>query len=328
MFECSLTTNKKANLKKSQVSFMNKSKVKNFEPLENETDLLDLLVVIAQSWKLLFFVPLLIGIATFLFINSQPSIKVYRASTVMNLSEINFLKISNPSFFRNFLAQADISENTKTGASFSITKVSSVKYQTVTPSSFFTNLIVPKPYFVSVSSNNKDAAITKNILESLISEIRLISASDPDRLLIKEKITILQGGIDRLKESIKTQKTLFEALEPTDAREFIEQSALYANNIASLNENLINNEIKLAEQETALNSFADGSVIEPIKETSTITKRDWRMPTILSILASGFILLILVFIREEFRNAKNNPEAKIKIKKIKNSFGFGKKTSS
>jgi uncharacterized protein involved in exopolysaccharide biosynthesis len=53
--------------------------------MDDEIDLLDLLVTVAESWKLLIFVPLLVGVLTFATVSTyQVS---YQSNAILRLSE-------------------------------------------------------------------------------------------------------------------------------------------------------------------------------------------------------------------------------------------------
>jgi hypothetical protein len=49
------------------------------------------------------------------------------------------------------------------------------------------------------------------------------------------------------------------------------------------------------------------------------------MVAVMAVLASGFALLLFVFIRKALLNAGTNPESAAKIARIKQSFGFSPK---
>ena len=55
--------------------------------------------------------------------------------------------------------------------------------------------------------------------------------------------------------------------------------------------------------------------------------RKRAITTVIAMLASGFALLLFVFIRKALQNAGTNPESAAKIVRIQQAFGFSDKVS-
>ncbi len=276
----------------------------------DEIDLLDLLVTIAESWILLLVVPLLVGIATFFFITLQPSNEFSKASVTLDISEAAVKHLSDPRFFGEIM-QADKFKNIY------------VDQAELTKQGFLSSVTTAKVAddFTRIDLQHSNSETAKSLLELIIDELEKLSLLDPDRLLLEQKIEIYQDGLNRListnESFIQRSKNLPISIADT------ELSIEITNSIASLSDRIISNRLTIADLEKALENFPNASIVEPIKVTTIVKQKNWMLPVILAVLGTGFLLLIFVFVRAGFRSASKDPESKEKIQRIQKAFGFG-----
>lgn len=277
---------------------------------DDEIDLLDLLVTVAESWKLLFFVPLLMGIvaftgATFL----KPTL--YQSSAILRLSEeqisvLHSTPVLDPlteSF--GYLSKAQgIREVAREALKKDLVGAVDKRSKLVT--------------ITAISTSPEQA---QKLNEQAIQ--RLLEEFTPKGLA---KTNILQL-IDIRKQAIAVAETSFEQLVQVlpkgsvGAANAEQVGTSIASTVAFLLEN--KNAIQALEQQL----IVQGSevFVQPATLPHKSMPRKRAMVAAMAVLASGFALLLFVFIRKALFNAGTNPESAAKIARIKQSFGVSPK---
>lgn len=280
--------------------------------MDDEIDLLDLLVTVAESWKLLVIAPVLIAIAAFAGATFlKPNL--YQSSAILRLAEedaalLHSAAILDPlaeSF--GYLSEA---EGVREDARESLKKdlVSSVDKRTK---------------LVTITAKSNSAEQAQKLNEQAIS--RLLAELTPKG---QDKANILQQ-IEIRKQAISVAETAFEQLVQAFPKGSVGASNAEeaVSSIASLVTLVLDNKKAIQEMERQL--LVKGP--EVFVQTPTLAQkpmpRKRAMVAVIAALASGFALLLFVFIRKALINAGANPESAKKIAQIKQSFGIASKTN-
>jgi LPS O-antigen subunit length determinant protein (WzzB/FepE family) len=277
---------------------------------DDEIDLLDLLVTVAESWKLLVFVPVLVGMvaftgATFL----KPSF--YQSSAILRFSEdqvsvLHSAPVLNPlteSF--GYLSEAqgireDAREALKKDLLGAVDKQS--KLVTITAMS---------------SSPEQAQKLNQQAVQLLLEELT------PKGLA---KANILQL-IEFRKQAIAAAETSFKQLVPATSKggSGVVDAEQTSASISSLVTLMLDNKNAIQVMEQLLVVQGSEVFVQPATLPQKEMPRKRAMVAAMAVLASGFALLFFVFIRKALLNAGTNPESAAKIARIKQSFGFSPK---
>lgn len=280
--------------------------------MDDEIDLLDLLVTVAESWKLLVIAPVLIAIATFTGATFlKPTF--YQSSAVVSLTEdqLGFLhsaSILDPlaeSFGYLGDAEGDL-EDAREALKKDL--ISSVDKRTK---------------LVTITTKATSAEQAQKLNEQAIS--RLLAELTPKG---QDKAYIL-NQIEVRKQAIFLAETAFEKLVQTFPKGSVGAANVdqAVSNIASLVTLVLDNKKAIQDLEQQL--LVKGSEI--FIQTPTLARKplphNRAMVAVIAALASGFALLLVVFIRKALINAGSNPESAKKIAQIKQSFGISSKAT-
>jgi uncharacterized protein involved in exopolysaccharide biosynthesis len=286
---------------------MNESTVSS---TDDEIDLLDLLVTVAESWKLLVFVPVLVGIvaftgATFL----KPSF--YQSSAILRLSEdqisvLHSAPVLDPlteSF--GYLSEAQgIKEDAREALKKDLVGAVDKRSKLLT---------------ISAMSNSPEQAqkLNQQAVQLLLEELM------PKGLA---KTNILQL-IEIRKQAVALAETSFEQLVSAYSKmgSNAPNAAQGSSSIASLVTLVLDGKNAIQGMEQQLIIRGSEVFVQPATLPQKEMPRKRVMVAVMAVLASGFALLLFVFIRKALLNAGTNPESAAKIARIKKSFGFSPK---
>jgi uncharacterized protein involved in exopolysaccharide biosynthesis len=280
--------------------------------MDDEIDLLDLLVTVAESWKLLVIAPVLIGIAAFTGASFlKPN--VYQSSAILRLAEdqaalLHSAVILDPlaeSF--GYLSEAegvrdDAREALKMDLASSVDK--RTKLVTITAKS---------------TSAEQAQKLNQQATERLLAEL---TPKGQDKANILQLIQIREQAISIAENSFEQLVQAFPkgSVGASNAEQAV-------TSIASLVTLVLDNKKAIQEMEQQL--LIKGP--EVFFQTPTLAQkpmpRKRAMVAVIAALASGFALLLFVFIRKALINAGANPESAKKIAQIKQSFGISSKTT-
>ena len=287
---------------------MNESPV---SAMDDEIDLLDLLVTVAESWKLLIFVPLLVGVLTFATVSTyQVS---YQSNAILRLSEqevavLHSAPVLDPLLEPfGYMGRANgVVENARMALTQDLT--SAVNKQTK---------------LVTISAKSSKPEIAQQINTQAIS--RLMDELTPKGLA---KAGILQS-IEYRQQAVDISERSFAQLVEAFPKGSVgasnaEQAVTSISSLVSLV--LENKQAIQALEQSLLPRGPEVFVQAPTLPTQPMPRKR-AMTTVVAILASGFALLLFVFVRKALQNAGTNPESAAKIVRIKQAFGFSAKVS-
>ena len=280
--------------------------------MDDEIDLLDLLVTVAESWKLLVIAPVLIGIAAFTGAHFlKPN--VYQSSAILRLAE------DEAALVHSALILDPLAE------SFGyVSEAEGVRDDA--------REALKKDLASSVDKRTKLAIITTK--STTAEQAHKLNQQATERLLVEltpkgqEKANILQQ-IEIRKQALSVAETALEQLVKGFSKRGVgAQSAEQGvTSIASLVTLAIDNKQAIQALEQLLIPKGTEVFVQPPTLAQKPMPRKRAMVAVIAALASGFALLLFVFIRKALINAGANPESAKKIAQIKQSFGISSKTT-
>ena len=279
--------------------------------MDDEIDLLDLLVTVAESWKLLVFVPLLVGVLSFATMSTYQL--SYVSNAILRLSEeevavLHSAPVLDPLLEPfGYLARADgVQEDAREALKMDLT--SSVDKRTK---------------LVSISAKASSPETAQQMSSQAV--VRLLEELTPKG---QRKTSIMQSIEIREQAVAVTEQSFANLVEAFPKGSVGASNAEQAvTSIAALVTLILEN--KQAIQDLKLQLSPKGA--EVFVQTPTLPQkpmpRKRAITTVIAMLASGFALLLFVFIRKALQNAGINPESAAKIVRIKQAFGFSDKVS-
>ena len=287
---------------------MNESPV---SAMDDEIDLLDLLVTVAESWKLLIFVPLLVGALT--AVGTTFFQLSYQSNAILRLTEedvaiLHSAPVLDPLLEPfGYLARADgVQEDAREALKKDLT--SSVDKRTK---------------LVTISAKASSPETAQQMSSQAVA--RLLEELTPKGL----RKTSLVQSIEIHEEAVAAAKDSFEKLIEASPKGSVTLSNpdQTGSSIAALVALILANKQKIQDLKQQL--LPRGA--EVFVQTSSLPQkpmpRKRAITTVIAILASGFALLLFVFVRKALQNAGANPESAAKIVRIKQAFGFSAKVS-
>ena len=280
--------------------------------VDDEIDLLDLLVTVAESWKLLVIAPVLVAIAAFAgatFVKPD----LYQSSAIVRLGEndaaiLQSAVVLDPlaeSF--GYLGQAKGDRDAARQA---------LKQDLVSAVDKRTKLVT----VTATSTSAKQAQqLNEQAIALLLAELTPKGQDKANMLqqieVNKQALLIAEASLNQMRQA--SSKGLANAANA-------EQIVASVTSLIALT-----TEYKQAIQGLEAGLRVKGD--EVFVQTATLAQKP--MPTkralnaVIAALASGFALLLFVFVRKALVNAAANPESAKKIAQIKQSFGRASKPS-
>ena len=293
---------------KKIVDHMNESPL---SAMDDEIDLLDLLVTLAESWKLLIFVPLLVGALT--AVGTTFFQLSYQSNAILRLTEeevavLHSAPVLDPLLEPfGYLARADgVQEDAREALKKDLT--SSVDKRTK---------------LVSISAKASSPETAQQMNSQAV--VRLLEELTPKG---QRKTSIMQSIEIREQAIAVTEQSFAKLVEAFPKGSVGASNAEQAvTSIASLVTLILENKQEIQDLKQQLSPKG----AEVFVQTPTLPQkpmpRKRAITTVIAMLASGFALLLFVFIRKALQNAGTNPESAAKIQRIKQSFGVSSKTT-
>lgn len=271
-----------------------------------EFDLLDVFLVLAASWRLLVFGPLVVGLAigAFMFVQRPPI--THSASTVI------WLHTNAPSTFMSeaFLTEFADSLDREAGALDWNWKdlASAIRFR---PSSEFGS-VSPAPTEITVTTSNAD--VSRTLLDRLIEAVQRANQADARRAAVVEGLGDYVDHNDALMAVLER----FDVAAPADEGALLQASVP----VSLISYYIDQNQAKISELRERLAGWPDGSILRPLsveQERQTVV---WLLVPILSAIALEMILLFVVFVRAASSRMAATPEGKRKMDAIRDTMIF------
>jgi LPS O-antigen subunit length determinant protein (WzzB/FepE family) len=275
-------------------------------PADDEIDLLDLLVTVAESWKLLVFVPLLVGISVFSLFSliaqntfqSNSVLKIYKDTDyVAGLYSNTVLDPLLDEF--GFIAKAKGNVESARGALAG--SISHTINRNATAITISVKADSPE------MAQNLNARIVKNLIE-------LNNPRGNEKEILLKAVEQHKLGFELGQKAIEGLIRSFSEkgldLEQAQARLAQAYSLLQAER-----------NLGLESEKKLLGIGAEAFIQAPNLPVSPLGKGR-AIPSLVAVLVTGFLLLVFVFIRKIIRTASTNPESAVKLAQIRQAFGL------
>ena len=264
----------------------------------DEISLLDLLVVLAESWFLLIVVPLLVGLAAFGFTQLQP--RSFQSSAVVSMPQAEVTTILT----NEFIAAAVGSQTSAPGVS---EVMSGLSLSPAPGSAPKTNLSLELP----------DGSMVRSVLTAIVAEL--------DRTALAGQRSSIEQRLGEVEILLTVQQRTIARLA-TGLRRLDEQNdfdaGAYATTLSAL-ATLIAVTAQPLDARLALRRDLDQipfTIVDvPVSSPRMIGLSPART-VLLAVFATGFGLIILVFLRSFWRKAAASSDGSAKIARIRRAF--------
>jgi capsular polysaccharide biosynthesis protein len=273
---------------------------------DDEISLLDILVTLAESWKLLVVGPLIAGVLagglSFLWPKTFESVAIVRM-TEEEVALLYAAPVLDPLIEKfGLLAEAggivdDARQGVKARLTFTVDK--KTKLATIT-----------------AKGRTPDAAreLCSNAIATVLKELQV---KGQDKALIEKTIAINNQAIASAEDAIESiQRSLKRPGTSDQAQESV------IKNLAVINADIA----KLSQENEKLRQKLEPKGAEVLVQEASLPQRKVSpkrsLVVLMAIFASGFVLLIFVFIRKAWASAAQEKEAMKKIALIKKAFQF------
>lgn len=274
---------------------------------DDEISLLDILVTLAESWKLLVFGPLiaavLAGALSFLWPKTFESVAIVRL-TEEDVVLLHAVPVLDPLIEKfGYLKDADgIKEDARKELKKNLIFASDKKTKLAT--------ITAK-----ASTPDNAQALGKAAITTLLIELQ---PKGQEKALLQKTIAINDRAIEVSEDAIES---IQRSLKRGGLSDQTQESAI--KNLAAINSDIA----KRALENETLRQKLDAKGEEVFVQRPSLPQRKTSpkngMVVLLALLASSFVLLLFVFIRKAWRNAAQDAESASKMARIKLLLGFG-----
>lgn len=275
---------------------------------DDEISLLDILVTLAESWKLLVFGSLIAGVLagglSFLWPKTFESVAIVRM-TEEELALLHAAPVLDPLIEKfGLLAEADgIVDDARQGLKKRITFAVDKKTKLAT---------------ITAKARTPDAAqsLGSSAIAAVLKELQV---KGQEKALLEKTIAINNRAIASAEDAIES---IQHSLKRVGASDQAQESAI--KNLAAINSDIA----KLSQANEELRQKLEPKGAEVFAQEPSLPQRKVSpkrsLVVVLAILVSGFALLIFVFIRQAWASAQQDAESASKLASIKRSLGLQK----
>lgn len=271
-------------------------------PQPEEFGLLDIFVTLAENFKLLFFVPLLVGLLALALTFTLP--KTFESVAILNADQAIASLMTTATVLDPVAAEMGLTKDE------SIEEARRWLREKIKVAVGRTDKLLTLT--VSASSPQQAQSIAEAVLQKTYIQSRP-KASELIRLQTQLKDTQV-----RIKNAEDAADTLLKRMDSNGASSGTESARGYAE--------LLNVAAAAQTQRLTLEGRLEGLTEAQLVQNPTLPQKASKPKKALVgigvTLATGIILLIFVFIRNDFRSTEVNAEAKEKIARIKRSFSM------
>ena len=276
---------------------------------DQKIDILDLFVVIADNFKLLIFLPFMLGILALGLAYILP--KTYESVSVLSTDQVNQVNQVNSSVVTGLVLSTNmlsiVAQKTNLASTFS-------KEETFRRLRDMIKVSVGKQdKLVTLTTQGKTPELAHQFNQVILDQLFILSRPRG------EQAVALQFQLD----SEKTSLAAVIALESTMAKQLASGKALseaqgrvYADALQSKSRL----SASIAQFQLRQVGLSTNDLVQSPSLPETAIKPKKAKISIFVALGSGFVLLIFVFIRQALRNADTNPETAYKLQRIRQGF--------
>lgn len=275
------------------------------EPDNDEISLLDLLIVVAENWLLLVIAPLAIGGIVYWVVASQP--QTYSSDAVVALPPAEIVEfvdagVSSGSLPPQFVLSGPDMEGLAVAP---IPNATDVPEAIGNAQSQLT--LTQRDPTGATTLDRLVQALQAAVQEGQLTDPALELAARADRL--EAALAMRESAIGQLGEILA---------EPTQTSADAEVYAWSAIALDQMLSGRSADETELATLRQALTATG-GEIVVVAPSTPRAQGRSPLLMAILTVLGSGFVFLILVFVRAGIRHAASEGNNKVKLERIRNA---------
>lgn len=271
---------------------------------DDEIDLLDLLVVIAENLKLLFFVPLFVGLVALGIAFVLP--KTFASQSMLNTSKLG-LDVS-PQALASFIKSTDTLAAVADEMKFATESSHESRLRSLDSR-------------IHVSVGKQDKLVTLKTHAETPEKAQALNAAIWKHVL---PLTIPRNtDMERLKTQVKAEKERLNAgekLEIETAKNLSNGSGRTESTARLYGELLTANSERLREIAT-LEAQMEGLTTSNLAQQPTLPEVSIKpkkgLIAITATLAAGFLMLLFIFARHALSNASKAPEQAVKVQRLR-----------
>lgn len=284
----------------------------NLRP-DDEIDLLDLLVTVAENIKLLILGPLLAGVLAFGAVSVWPVTHHHEGSfTLQGQKTVAGVERFTPAQVNQLVTSPAVLAD----AAKALQSSGQGDWAALLQSGAVTAQIPRNTTHVQVTLKAPDPQAAQALAQALLSaSLTNSQVSGEVKATIEAELQKDQQSLDqaRLMETRLSQSLNDKAgLPDLKLLQTYESWVGTVGNIAA----------RIKANQNRLIGLDENDVVAPPAVTSTVTGPKVKPVVAISVLATGFALLLFVFVRQAFRNASINPESAAKITRIRQALGL------
>lgn len=275
---------------------------------ENEISLLDILVILAESWKLLVFVPLLAGVLAGALSFLWP--KTFESVAILRISEEEAALFHSAPVLDPLIAKFDLLQD---AGGIQDAAREALKKRLVITADKKTKLTT---LTVKAASPDAAQALAKDAISLMFVEQL---PKGKEKAMIEKTIAINDQAINVANDALDAIQFSFRKAKFSD----LTQESI-VKNLASINSDVARRNLENAQLAQRLQvRGAEAYVQEPIlPQRKSGPKRS--LAVLIAVMASGFALLFFVFVRKAWLSVAQDPESAGKVVHIRQLLGIGK----
>lgn len=284
-------------------------------PPNDEISLLDIAAAIAESWMLLVFGPLIVGLSVLGFVHFvQPD--RYASTAILHVSQEEAALLQSATVVDPAIREA--------GLDSSFDDIAAARRAVLENGLNTERLDGAELLRVTVTAGSPQSA--NALLTALITElIRNSAPRDDERRALEQKLQALERSVQNMNDSLRRLNALYDRAIDGDSNAMASLGDA-GQSYATLISGIAETEEAIVSAQMALEGSVSPSDIvqKPTLEEEALPKRG-SLVAALAALATGFVLLIFAFLRAGLANAAKNPQSAENLKRIRNAFGLGKR---
>lgn len=276
---------------------------------DDEIDLLDLLIVIAENLKLLIIGPLLMGIAALGIAFAIP--KTYESQSILSPSKPG-VSVSGQ-LLASYIKSTDTIESVANAVGFEPETSAERRFKKLDSR-------------ISVSVGKQDGLVTLKTQAETPEAAQALNAAVWKHVL---PLTIPRSkDMQRLQTQLKAEQERLQSGEKLEAETatLLGSGKGNAESTARLYGELLAANSTRLRTIAAIEAQMEGLVDENISQQPTLPEASIKpkkgLVAVAATLAAGFLLLLFVFGRHALSSAQNNPEQANKIQRLRRSLGL------
>jgi uncharacterized protein involved in exopolysaccharide biosynthesis len=280
-------------------------------PADDEIDLLDLLVTIAENIKLLILGPLLAGVLAFGVVSVMPA--TYESGfTLQGQKKVGTVELFTPAQVNQLVTSTSVLAD---AAKF-LQSSGQGDWAALLQSGAVSSQVPRNTTHVQVTVKTQDPQAAQAVAQALL------KASLVNSHVTGEAKAKIEAELQKDQQSLDQARTmetrLSQNLNGKDGMPDLKLLQTYQSWIGTVG-SIVG---RIEANQNRLLGLEDADVVAQPSLASAPKSPKLKPVLAISVLATGFALLLFVFIRQAVRNAGNNPESAAKLARIRQALGW------